>query len=133
MSPGGAVPHATTFGGNPLACAAAVAVLDIIETEGLLERVTKVGEYLGGKLTELVKEFPGHVTGTRGRGLLRGIVVSGPPAQVTTRCREKGMLVSVAGSSVIRFAPPYIVDNSQIDEAVSIARSVLAEGAGKAS
>jgi predicted acetylornithine/succinylornithine family transaminase len=133
MSPGGAVPHATTFGGNPLACAAAVAVLEIIEKDGLLERVCKVGEYLGGKLTELAKEFPGHVTGTRGRGLLRGIAVSGQPAQVTARCREKGMLVSVAGSSVIRFAPPYVIDNSHIDEAVSIMRSVLAEGAGKAS
>jgi predicted acetylornithine/succinylornithine family transaminase len=133
MSPGGAVPHATTFGGNPLACAAAVAVLEIIEKDGLLDRVTKVGEYLGSKLNELVKEFPGHVTGTRGRGLLRGIAVSGAPAQVTGKAREKGMLVSVAGSSVIRFAPPYIVDNAHIDEAVSITRSVLAEGAGKAS
>jgi predicted acetylornithine/succinylornithine family transaminase len=133
MSPGGAVPHATTFGGNPLACSAAVAVLDIIEKENLLDRVTKVGEYLGGKLNELAKEFPGHVTGTRGRGLLRGIAVAGAPAQVTAKAREKGLLVSVAGSSVIRFAPPYIVDNALIDEAVSITRSVLAEGAGKAS
>jgi predicted acetylornithine/succinylornithine family transaminase len=128
---GGAVPHATTFGGNPLACSAAIAVLEIIEAEGLLERVTKAGEYLGGKLTELTKEFPGHVTGTRGRGLLRGIVIAGTPAQVTTKAREKGMLLSVAGSNVIRFAPPFIVENSQLDEAVSILRSVLSEGAGK--
>jgi acetylornithine/succinyldiaminopimelate/putrescine aminotransferase len=133
MTPGGAVPHATTFGGNPLACAAANAVLDIIDKEGLLDRVCKVGEYLGGKLNDLVKEFPGHVTGTRGRGLLRGIAVAGVPSQVTARCREKGLLVSVAGASVIRFAPPYIIDNAHIDEAVSITRSVLAEGAGKAS
>jgi predicted acetylornithine/succinylornithine family transaminase len=133
MAPGGAVPHATTFGGNPLACAAANAVLDIIDKDGLLDRVCKVGEYLGGKLAELAKEFPGHVTGTRGRGLLRGIAVAGAPSQVTARCREKGMLVSVAGASVVRFAPPYIVENSHIDEAVSIVRSVLAEGAGKAS
>jgi predicted acetylornithine/succinylornithine family transaminase len=131
MAPGGAVPHATTFGGNPLACAAARAVIDIIESERLLERVTTLGEYLGGKLDELARDFSGHVTGTRGRGLLRGVAVSGTPAQVTTRCREKGMLVSVAGSNVIRFAPPYIVEQAQLDEAVTILRSVLAEGAGK--
>lgn len=130
---GGAVPHATTFGGNPLACASAIAVLEIIESEGLLDRVTQSGEYLGGKLTELAKEFPGHVTGTRGRGLLRGVVVAGVPAQVTTKAREKGMLLSVAGSNVVRFAPPYIVERPQLDEAVSILRGVLAEGAGKAS
>ena len=122
----------TTFGGGPMACALIEAVIDIIESEGLLDRVTKLGEYLGGKLEELAREFPGHVTGTRGRGLLRGVAVSGTPSAVTTRCREKGMLVSVAGSNVIRFAPPYIVDHAHLDEAVSILRSVLAEGAGKA-
>ncbi len=130
---GGAVPHATTFGGNPLACASAIAVLEIIDAEGLLERVTQSGEYLGAKLAELVKEFPGHVTGTRGRGLLRGVVVAGMPAQVTSKAREKGMLLSVAGSNVVRFAPPFVVERPQLDEAVSILKSVLAEGAGKAS
>jgi predicted acetylornithine/succinylornithine family transaminase len=131
MQAGGAVPHATTFGGNPLACASALAVLEIIDREGLLERVTQAGEYLGGRLAELVKEFPGHATDVRGRGLLRGVAVSGPPAQISTRCREKGLLVSVAGANVIRFAPPYIVERHHLDEAVSILRGVLAEGAGK--
>ena len=138
MAAGGAVPHATTFGGNPLACAAANAVLDIIETEGLLERVTQAGDYLGSKLAELSREFPKTalkggvgVFDTRGRGLLRGIAVAGAPAAVTTRCREKGLLVSVAGSNVIRFAPPFIVERHQLDEAVGIVRSVLAEGVGK--
>jgi predicted acetylornithine/succinylornithine family transaminase len=131
MQPGGAVPHATTFGGNPLACAAANAVLEIIDSEGLLDRVTQAGQYLGTKLAELVRDFPGHVIDTRGRGLLRGVAVSGAPAAVTTRCREKGMLVSVAGANVIRFAPPFIVERHQIDEAVAILRSVLAEGVGK--
>jgi acetylornithine/N-succinyldiaminopimelate aminotransferase len=93
--------------------------------------VCEMGEYLGGKLDELAREFSGHVTGTRGRGLLRGVAVAGPPAQVTAKCREKGMLVSVAGANVIRFAPPYVVERAQLDEAVSILRSVLAEGAGK--
>jgi predicted acetylornithine/succinylornithine family transaminase len=133
MPAGGAVPHATTFGGNPLACASAIAVLDIIDNEGLLDRVTQAGEYLGGRLAELVRDFPGHVTDVRGRGLLRGVAVAGPPAQVTTRCREKGMLVSIAGANVIRFAPPFIVERHHLDEAVSILRTVIAEGHGKPS
>lgn len=131
QQPGGAVPHATTFGGNALACAAANAVIDIIESEGLLAKVTESGEYLGGKLAALVAEFPGHVLDARGRGLLRGIAVSGAPAQVTAKCREAGLLLSIAGANVVRFAPPYIVSRAQLDEAVAILRGVLAEGAGK--
>jgi predicted acetylornithine/succinylornithine family transaminase len=130
--PGGAVPHASTFGGNALACAAASAVFEIIENEGLIERVAQAGQYLGTRLGELIAEFPGHVVEVRGRGLLRGVAVSGAPAQVTGRCREKGMLVSVAGDKVVRFAPPYVVERKHLDEAVAILRGVLAEGAGKA-
>ena len=129
---GGAVPHASTFGGNPLACAATNAVFDIIEREGLLERCEQAGQYLGGLLAGLVAEFPGHVIEARGRGLLRGVAVSGAPGQVTAKCRERGMLVSIAGDKVVRFAPPYIVERHHLDEAVDILRKVLAEGAGKA-
>lgn len=128
---GGAVPHATTFGGNPLACSAAIATLEIIDEEKLLEKVTSTGEYLGEQLQALVKEFPGHAVDARGRGLLRGVAVSGTAANVTARCREKGVLFSVAGANVIRFAPPFVVERMQIDEAVGILRSVLAEGVGK--
>lgn len=127
----GVVPHASTFGGNPLACAAAQAVFDIIESERLLDRVAEMGEYLAAKLAELVAEFPGHATSVRGRGLLRGISVSGLPAQVTSACREKAMLVSVAGDKCVRFAPPYVVSRAELDEATAILRSVLATGAGK--
>jgi acetylornithine/N-succinyldiaminopimelate aminotransferase len=130
--PGGAVPHASTFGGNALACAAVNAVLEIIEAEGLIERVAQAGQYLGSQLAELVAEFPGHATQARGRGLLRGLAVAGAPAQVTARCREKGMLVSIAGDKVVRFAPPYVVERKHLDEAIAILRGVLAEGAGKA-
>ncbi|MEP6862404.1 MAG: acetylornithine/succinylornithine family transaminase [Deltaproteobacteria bacterium] len=128
---GGAVPHASTFGGNPLACAAAAAVFDIIETEGLIERVVQAGQYLEKRLGELVAEFPGHATGVRGRGLLQGLAVKNGPANVTAACRAKGLLCSVAGAEVVRFAPPYIVAREQLDEAVGILRSVLVEGIGK--
>jgi acetylornithine/N-succinyldiaminopimelate aminotransferase len=128
---GGAVPHASTFGGNALACAAANAVFDIIEAEGLLERVMQAGQYLGMGLGELVVEFPGHVLETRGRGLLRGIAVEGSAVDVVAKCREHGLLLSVAGPKVVRFAPPYVVERAHIDEALSILRTVLSEGVGK--
>lgn len=127
----GVVPHASTFGGNPLACAAAEAVFEIIDSERLLDNVSELGEYLASQLAQLVTEFPGHVTSVRGRGLLRGITVSGAPAQVTTACRENGMLASVAGEKCVRFAPPYVVSRGELDEAVAILRKVLAAGAGK--
>ena len=128
---GGAVPHASTFGGNPLACAAASAVFDIIETEGLIERVVQAGQYLEKRLAELVAQFPGQATGVRGRGLLQGLVVANAPANVTGACRAKGLLCSVAGDKVVRFAPPYIVTREQLDEAVAILKSALEEGHGK--
>ncbi|HEX7701294.1 MAG TPA: acetylornithine/succinylornithine family transaminase [Kofleriaceae bacterium] len=128
---GGAVPHASTFGGNPFACAAASAVFDIIETEGLIERVNQASQYLGTKLAELVVEFPGQAIEVRGRGLLMGLEVANAPANVTGACRAAGLLCSVAGDKVVRFAPPYIVSREQLDEAVGVVRSVLATGAGK--
>jgi len=128
---GGAVPHASTFGGNPLACAAALATLEIIDAEGLVERVAQAGQYLASKLGEVVAERPGHVLEVRGRGLLRGIVVSGAPAQITAACRERGLLLSVAGDKTVRFAPPYVVTREQLDEALAVVREVLASGAGK--
>jgi predicted acetylornithine/succinylornithine family transaminase len=128
--PGGAVPHASTFGGNPLACAAACAVFDIIDTENLVERVSQAGQYLAGQLGELIAAHPGHAIEIRGRGLLRGLVIAGAPAQVVAACREKGLLVSVAGDKVVRFAPPYIITRKEIDEAIAIVRGVLASGVG---
>jgi acetylornithine/N-succinyldiaminopimelate aminotransferase len=127
--PGGAVPHASTFGGNALACAAVNAVFEIMESEGLIERVAQAGQYLGQRLAEVVAEFPRQATEVRGRGLLRGIAVTVPPAQITTRCRERGMLLSIAGDKVIRFAPPYVVERRHLDEAIATLRGVLAEAA----
>jgi len=129
--PGGAVPHASTFGGNPLASAAACAVLQIIDEDRLLDRVTQHGEYLAQQLSALVAEFPGLAVDVRGRGLLRGIAVAGSPVNVVAKCREKGLLLSVAGDKVVRFAPPYVVEKGQLDEAVATLRAVFADGTGK--
>ncbi len=132
MLPGGVVPHATTYGGNALACAATRAVFDIIERDGLLANVAARGEHLAKRLGELVARYPGHAVEVRGRGLLRGLAVSGAPAQVVLRARELGTLFSVAGDKVVRFAPAFIVTDAQLDEAVDVLAAVLAEGVGKA-
>jgi acetylornithine/succinyldiaminopimelate/putrescine aminotransferase len=124
---GGAVPHASTFGGNPLACGAACAVIEIIEADGLLARVESVGDYLGAKLAALAAKFPAVVLDARGRGLLRGIRLATPVATVNGKCREKGLLLSLAGADVLRFAPPYVIDREAVDEAIAIVDAVLAE------
>jgi len=130
---GGAVPHASTFGGNPLATAAAAAVLDIIDRDGLLANVTAVGGYLGERLAGLCAEHPGVALEARGRGLLRGLRVAANAALVVARARELGVLFSLAGADVVRLAPAYIIGKAEVDEAVAVLGQVLAEGvAGKA-
>jgi predicted acetylornithine/succinylornithine family transaminase len=127
--PGGAVPHASTFGGNPLACAAANAVLDIVEEDGLLGRVIELGDHLGARLAALVAKHPRQLLDARGRGLLRGVRVAGNLAALNVRCRDAGLLLSLAGADVLRFAPPYVVERAQLDEAVAILDAALAQGA----
>jgi hypothetical protein len=118
---GGAVPHASTFGGNPLATAAAAAVLEMIEADDLLGAVTQAGRApRRGKLGELVAKLPGRALEARGRGLLRGLAVAGNPSRSVGKCRELGLLASLAGANVVRFAPPYLVETAELDEAVAI-------------
>lgn len=122
---GGAVPHATTFGGNPFACAAASTVLRVIEEEKLVENAQAMGEYLETRFEELVGKYPGLLVGQRGRGLLRGLVMKDVAAPIYRRCREEGLLVSIAGGFVLRFAPALIVQKAHIDEAIEILDKVL--------
>ena len=127
---GGAVPHASTFGGNPLACAAAVCVLETLENEALVENCRQAGDYLGGELDRLVARHAGLASSARGRGLLRGLVLERPAAPVVAACRERGVLLSVAGGTVVRFAPPLIVRKQHIDQAVSVLDEVLTAARG---
>ena len=125
---GGAVPHASTFGGNAFACCAASAVFEIIESEGLLANVLAVGEHLGGRFEEMVAKHGDKLEGHRGRGLLRGLVMREAAAPTYRRCREEGLLVSVAGGLVLRFAPALISTNENIDEGIEILDRVLSHG-----
>jgi predicted acetylornithine/succinylornithine family transaminase len=124
---GDAVPHASTFGGNPLACAAAVCVLETIDEEKLLDSTVETGDHLGRRLEALAAKYPGLCSDARGRGLLRGLALKVPAPPVVVACREKGVLLSVAGANVIRFAPPLIARKPHIDEAVAVLDDVLSK------
>ncbi len=118
--------HASTFGGNPVACAAAVAVLETIEREGLLQSCRDAGEYLRGRLYELRRRVGERVVEIRGRGLLVGVELSAEAAPVVARCRELGMIVNLASEKVVRFAPALNVELPDLDEATDILERALA-------
>lgn len=111
--------HGTTFGGNPLAMAAADAVLDVVFDEDFLVGVTKKGEYLLKKLQEELTDSP-FVEQVRGKGLMIGIACHEEVGEIVTALREQGLLVLVAGPKVIRLLPPLIVTKEEIDHAVSL-------------
>lgn len=116
--------HASTFGGNPLAAAAANVVIDEILDNGLLENVKKQGAYLTKKLTEL-KDKHSCIIDVRGMGLMQGIELDFPVKEVIAKCIEKGLLLVGAGEKVIRFVPPLIVSTEEIDECIEILDSSL--------
>ncbi len=115
--------HGTTFGGNPVVCAAALAVIDTIEQEGLLEASVRLGERLAAGVRAL-----GHplVEEVRGYGLWRGIVLTEPvAAQVEVAARDAGFLVNAPGPDVLRLAPPLVITEAQIDAFVGSLAGVL--------
>ena len=119
--------HASTFGGNPLASAAALYIQQAIDEQNLLALCQETGAYLGSALSRLAERRRPKTRGTRGRGLLQGLVLDGDAAPVVQKARDRGLLLSVAGGQVVRFAPPLVVSKDEIDEAVSILDTVLVE------
>jgi acetylornithine aminotransferase len=103
--------HGSTFGGNPMSCAAALAVLDVIEREGLLANVPVVSDRLRSIVTG--STLVGHV---RGRGLLLGVVLRAPvAAEVEAAARHHGLIVNAVAPDVIRMAPPLILTAEDLD------------------
>lgn len=118
--------HASTFGGNPLATTAALATLDILLGEGYLERAGKLGSYLANRLTELVEKHEMAVE-VRGMGLMRGILLTEGAGDVVKSALEKGLLLTVAGGNTVRFVPPFVITEKDIDQAVLIVDEALQE------
>ncbi len=119
--------HASTFGGNPLASASALYIQRAIDEHNLLARCQEMGSYLASALLRLSERRRPKTRGVRGRGLLQGLLIEGDAAPLVMKARERGLLVSVAGGNVMRFAPPLIVGRAEIDEALAIVDQVLAE------
>ena len=111
--------HASTFGGNPLACRAGKAVLEVIEREGLVEHSAAMGRALETRLEPLIARYD-FLLGQRGRGLLRGIVTEPDVdrAAIVTAARAHKLLLTTAGADALRLCPPLIITESHIDEAV---------------
>ncbi len=118
--------HGTTFGGTPLACAAALAVLDVMEREQLLAHVTNASGPWLIALATLAKDFPTRVLGVRGRGFLVGVQMAEDTAADVTALREAGLLVAPAGGNVLRFLPPLNATRQELAQSVEIFRKVLA-------
>jgi len=119
--------HASTFGGNCLACAAGVATIEAIEEGDLLGNAVEMGHYAQDKLRSL-KDKHSIIDHVRGIGLMIGIQLTRPGASIVAKCLEKGLRINCTHDTVIRFMPSMIVTAEQIDEAVDIFDSVLSEG-----
>ncbi|WDL98270.1 ornithine--oxo-acid transaminase [Alicyclobacillus sp. ALC3] len=114
--------HGSTFGGNPLACAVAIAALDVLEEEQLPERSRVLGDYL---LSALRKIDNPHIVEVRGRGLFIGVELDEPARPYCERLMELGLLCKETHENVIRFAPPLVISQEELDEAIRRITSVL--------
>jgi acetylornithine/N-succinyldiaminopimelate aminotransferase len=117
--------HGTTFGGTPLACAAGLAVLDVLARDNLLEKVRTLSGPWIAELTKLAAEFPKQLTGVRGKGYLVALQFASDTTPYQTALRERGLLVVGAGGNAIRVLPPLIATAEELARSVEIFREVL--------
>lgn len=122
MQPGS---HGSTYGGNPLAMAVGNVVWDIISDEDFLAQVRRVAGTVAQGLKSLADSHPDKVDGVTGKGLLTGLQLKALPKPVQNACRDQGLLVGVAGNNVLRLAPPLVIEDADVREAVSIIDAAL--------
>lgn len=118
--------HASTFGGNCLACAAGIAVVEAIEEDNLLDNAVRMGEYAKQKLMQL-KQKHTIIDSVRGIGLMIGVQLTAPGGEIVDKCLAKGLRINCTNDTVLRFMPAMIVTKEQIDEAISILDDVMSE------
>jgi acetylornithine/N-succinyldiaminopimelate aminotransferase len=123
--------HGSTFGGNPLACAVANGVLDVVLADGFLEHVRAVAGRLRRELDQLAVAFPSVVQEIRGQGLLLGMRCGPSNADLSAELMARGMLAVAAGENVLRLLPPLIIEQQQIDEAIGMLHEVFQDFAGR--
>ncbi|MDE6959961.1 MAG: aspartate aminotransferase family protein [Lachnospiraceae bacterium] len=107
--------HGTTYGGNPFVCAAVSKVFDLYEEEHILEHVLRVGDYLTGRLNELVQKYE-FLKERRGKGMIQGLEVTGRPVgEIVNHALENGLVLMTAGNNVLRFVPPLVITEEDVD------------------
>jgi len=119
--------HGTTYGGSPLACSAAHAVLDIIDNENLILRAQTMGNLLIDGLKELVVRFPDQILEIRGRGLMLGLQLADDPSELISILRENGMLTVGAAGNTLRLLPPLTIKEDEIRRGLEILNSSLTQ------
>jgi acetylornithine/N-succinyldiaminopimelate aminotransferase len=118
--------HGTTYGGNPLACAAISKVIDVFEDEKILDNVRDVAPYLKEKLDTLVEKYD-FIQCQRGMGLMRGLVFDRPVGPIIAKAIEKGLILINAGTNIIRFVPPLVISKEDVDAMTAILDECLQE------
>ena len=118
--------HGTTYGGNPLACAAISKVIDLFDEQDILANVNETGAYLYEKLDELAAKHD-HIKAHRGVGLMQGLECDMPVSEIINRAIEKGLLLINAGTNIIRFIPPLIVTKTDVDNMIGIVDACFSE------
>lgn len=116
--------HGTTYGGNPLACAAINVVLDLFEENHIIDNVKETGDYLAQRLDELAARYD-SIEARRGIGLMQGLVFRRPVGGIIQAALDKGLILINAGPNIIRFVPPLIIGREHVDEMIAILQSCL--------
>lgn len=116
--------HASTFGGNPVAAAAALAVIDVIESEGLLDKAVEIGNLFKEALQGFVDKYD-KLLEVRGKGMMLGLVVDGDPKEIVESLKNQGLLALTAGENVVRFLPPLVLKEDDLDEAIDMIDDAL--------
>lgn len=117
--------HGSTFGGNAISCAAGIATLDVIAREELVARAGRIGERMLRGLRELRAAFPGYLLDARGRGCMLALECATDAAPLHQACLKRGLLVNVTHGRTIRFLPPLILTDDDVDEALHVLREAV--------
>lgn len=117
--------HGSTFGGNPLACAAANVVLDIVGQDSFLAHVKEMGDYMKSRLEAMQEKWPELIKEVRGMGLILGMELTKPGRDIVNDCLGKGAIINCTAGNVLRFVPPLIVTKEHIDEVCDALEAVL--------
>lgn len=118
--------HASTFGGNPLVCAAAVVTMEVLLEDGfILDQCRRMGKYLKKRLDEMKKEFPSVIAEVRGMGLLVGMELTRDGAPIVKACMDRGLLINCTAGNILRFTPPLIVTEKEIDHLIDVLEQTI--------